>query len=89
MFRDSERSSRAETASIDTAVLEEILDVLRSVARIRAPDRALAVRYTAARANLLASRLGEQVPPYLQQCVSVVKFHDFINLFAPHVTRRL
>lgn len=73
----------------DAEKLEEMLEVLRAVASVRAPDRALAVRYTEARAALLAGRLRTFVPPYLIQCVSVFKFHDFINLFAPDAARRV
>jgi hypothetical protein len=81
--------SGTRRAASDDERLEEVLEVLRAVASLRAPDRALAVRYQSTREAILASRLRSFVPPYLLQCVSVFKFHDFINLFAPDAARRV
>jgi hypothetical protein len=86
---DNAPSGSPARAPSDAEKLEEALEVLRSVASVRAPDRALAVRYTEARAALLAGRLRSFAPPYLIQCVSVFNFHDFINLFAPDTARRV
>ena len=69
--------------------IDEMLEVLRLAAAIRTPDRALAVRYMDARASLVSGRLRRFVPPFLIQCVSVFKFHDFINLFAPEAPDRI
>jgi hypothetical protein len=73
----------------DLATVEQILEVLHMVASARACDRALAVRYTETRSTVLSGRLKSFVPPYLLQCVSVFKFHDFINLCAPDAARRV
>jgi hypothetical protein len=79
----------ADQPSREASALAEMVELLKNVAAIRAPDRALAVRYTASRALLLESRLGPQVPGFLLQCVSVFKFHDFINLYAPDLPSRI
>lgn len=73
----------------DAEALEQMVEVLRLVASIRAPDRSVAVRYTEARQALVSGRLKSFVPPFLTQCVSAFKFHDFINLYAPDVARRI
>jgi hypothetical protein len=81
---------RSVNAPVSEAeAIEEMLEVLRHAASIRSPDRALAVRYMDARAALVAGRLRRFVPPFLIQCVSVFKFHDFINLFAPDAAPRI
>jgi hypothetical protein len=85
----SAHASAAQQPHGDGGVIEEVIEVLRSVASLRTPDRALAVRYHSARTAILASRFKSFVPPYLLQCVSVFKFHDFINLFAADVARRV
>lgn len=75
--------------SDEQALLEEMVEVLRTVAAIRAPDRSIAVRYTEARAGLVAGRMKPSLPPWLFQCISVFKFHEFINLFAADVGPRI
>jgi hypothetical protein len=85
----SVKAGHTEAPMTDAEKLEEVVEVLREVASVRAPHRALAVRYTQAREALLAGRLRAFVPTYLLQCVSVFKFHDFINLFAPDTARRI
>jgi hypothetical protein len=73
----------------DAEVLGEMLRILRAVSGMRTPDRALAVQYTESRGTLLKSRLRPCVPGFLMQCVSVHKFHDFINLFDAEVDARI
>jgi hypothetical protein len=73
----------------DAETLEEMLEVLRLAASIRAPERAMAVRYMEARARLVAGRLKSFVPPFLTQCVSIFKFQDFIRLYAPDAAQRI
>jgi hypothetical protein len=89
MFSNGKAQAGGGQAQGDPEKLEEMLEVLRSVASIRSPERALAVRYQAARDAVLSSRLGSFAPPYLSQCVSVFKFHDFINLFAADAAKRV
>jgi hypothetical protein len=48
-----------------------------------------AVRYTVCREALLGSELRSDVPGFLIQCVSIYKFHDFINLFDPKTDARI
>jgi hypothetical protein len=76
-------------SSGDAELLLEMVEVLRLVSATRAPDRALAVRYTEIRSAFLNSPLRIGAPGFLLQCVSVFKFHDFINLFAPDVASRV
>jgi hypothetical protein len=73
----------------DEETLEQMLELLRTAASIRAPDRQMAVRYTQARARLVSGRLGPFVPPFLIQCASVFTFLEFIRLFAPDAPRRI
>lgn len=73
----------------DTEILEDMLEVLRLAASIRAPERAMAVRYTEARARMVSGRLKSFVPPFLTQCVSIFKFQDFIRLYAPDAAQRI
>ncbi len=79
----------ADQPSREAAALDDMVQLLKTVAATRVPDRALAVRYTASRTLLLQGLLRPQVPGFLLQCVSVFKFHDFINLFAPDLPSRI
>jgi hypothetical protein len=87
--RNTGPASTPELPRGDVETLDEALEVLRTVASVRACDRALAVRYSGMRSALLAGRLRSFAPPYLVQCVSVFKFHDFINLYAHDAARRV
>jgi hypothetical protein len=81
----------AETSEPITNVqlLDELREVLRSVVSGPGPERSLAVRYMEARAALLGGPLASHAPPFLLQCVSLFKFHDFIRLYAPDAQRRM
>lgn len=68
--------------------LQEMEELLRAVAS-STPHRLSAVRYTHCRAILLAGELRPALPGFLIQCVSIYKFHDFINLYDPKATARL
>ncbi|MDB5672346.1 MAG: hypothetical protein JWO25_3305 [Alphaproteobacteria bacterium] len=70
-------------------LLDELREVLRSVTVMRGPERSVAVRYMEARSSLLAGPLASHAPPFLLQCVSLFKFHDFISLYAPDPERRM
>jgi hypothetical protein len=87
--RNIRPASPPETRPGDLATVDQILEVLHMVASVRACDRALAVLYTETRSILLSGRLKSFAPPYLLQCVSVFKFHDFINLYASDTARRV
>ena len=70
-------------------VLQEMEELLRAVASSSTPHRFSAVRYTYCREALLASALRPTVPGFLIQCVSIYKFHDFINLLDPKAEARI
>ena len=63
------------------AVMKEMEELLREVSTASSPSRPTAVRYTQCRDALLASGDRAAVPGFILQCVSVYKFHDFINLY--------
>jgi hypothetical protein len=69
--------------------LQEMSELLRSVAKAGTPHRLSAVRYTHCRAVLLESEVRTAVPGFLVQCVSIYKFHDFINLYDPKAELRI
>lgn len=69
--------------------LTEMEELLRAVAAAGTPHRLSAVRYTHCRAVLLESEVRSAVPGFLIQCVSIFKFHDFINLFDPKTEARI
>lgn len=63
------------------AVMAEMEELLREVATAGSPSRPTAVRYTQCRDALMAGDIRPAVPGFIFQCVSVYKFHDFINLY--------
>lgn len=69
--------------------LQEMEELLRAVAAKGSPHRLSAVRYTHCRAVLLDSELRSAMPGFLVQCVSIYKFHDFINLYDPKAEARV
>jgi len=69
--------------------MKELEELLRVVVSSGSPPRPSAVKYTQCRDALLASDLRSIVPGFVVQCVSIYKFHDFINLFHPDVDARL
>ena len=71
------------------SALGEIQDLLRSVCSASTPHRLSAVRYTHCRSVLLAGELRPSLPGFLVQCVSIYKFHDFINLYDPKPEARM
>jgi hypothetical protein len=70
-------------------IMQEMLELLRAVASSSTPHRFSAVRYTHCREALLSSEARSAVPGFLIQCVSIYKFHDFINLYDPKTDARL
>lgn len=69
--------------------LEEIQELLRSVAASGSPHRLSAVRFTHCRSVLLQSEFRSAMPGFLVQCVSLYKFHDFICLYDPRPEARV
>jgi hypothetical protein len=87
------RRARSSAVSSDALtsqqLLEELLELLQSVIRVRGLERSLAVRYMELRASLLSGPLAGDAPPFLLQCVSIFKFHEFISLYAPDAERKM
>lgn len=70
-------------------VMKEMEELLRVVASTGSPPRPSAVKYTQCRDALLASDQRSAVPGFVVQCVSIYKFHDFINLYHPQIAARV
>lgn len=81
--------SVAQQKANTAEALLEMEELLRSVAGKGSPHRLSAVRYTHCRAVLLDSEMRSLVPGFLIQCVSIYKFHDFINLYHPKAEARV
>lgn len=77
----------SETSIVNA--LTEIQELLRAVSSASTPHRLSAVRYTHCRAALLDGALRPSMPGFLIQCVSIYKFHDFINLYHPKAEARI
>lgn len=69
--------------------LEEMQTLLRLVATGTTPIRLSAVNYTQCRAVLLEGPLRPGLPGFILQCVSIFKFHEFINLYDARPEARL
>ncbi len=63
------------------AVMKELEEILGVVATTASPSRPAAVRYTQCRDALLSGEARAAIPGFIVQCVSIYKFHDFINLY--------
>ena len=61
--------------------LAELHDILLLAALETSPPRLAAQRYTICRDILLRSELRRTLPGFLQQCMTVYRFHDFIQLY--------
>jgi hypothetical protein len=72
---------RVEPKPNATDALGEIEQILREAASAATPRRLASVRYTLCRAALLDSEYRLSLPGFLNQCVSLHKFHDFITLY--------
>lgn len=68
--------------------MKEMEELLRVVATTGSPSRPAAVRYTQYRDALLAGEGRAALPGFVVQCVSVYKFHDFINLYDADASAR-
>jgi hypothetical protein len=72
-------------------VLQELEALLISVAMGEIPNRQHATAYSTMRVTLLESYDAAVVPGFLQQCISIYKFREFITLYhgRPDDRRRL
>ncbi|MGE0179729.1 MAG: hypothetical protein AB7O91_07920 [Sphingomonas sp.] len=71
----------AERNPTPVEALAELHDILLLAALETSPPRLAAQRYMHCRDELLRSDLRRVLPGFLQQCVTVYRFHDFIHLY--------
>ena len=73
--------------------LDELLTHIRSLlvyaAQGGAVAREHAVEYLNLRQRLLDSPIGKLLPGFLYQCVTIVRFKDFISLYDPETALRV
>ena len=69
--------------------LEEMQELLRTIALVGSPPRHSAVRYTLCGTALIDSELRPALPGFLVQCVSASKYHDFIHLYDSKAEARI
>ena len=62
-------------------VLEEFHLLLRDCCLDHTLPRTVAVRYQICRSALMAGALKAQLPGFVRQCVSLLKFREFIHLY--------
>jgi hypothetical protein len=61
--------------------LEELHELLRHSCQQQAPARQSAVRYQICRTAVMATELKSYLPGFVTQCVSLIKFREFICLY--------
>ena len=61
--------------------LEEFHELLRVCSHEDTPPRYLAARYQACRMTLMTGELRTYLPGYVRQCVSALRFREFICLY--------
>ena len=66
--------------SVDEA-LQEFHELLRVCSLDRPPPRQLPVRYQICRMVLMGSEMKQHLPGFVRQCVSSLKFREFIHLY--------
>lgn len=68
--------------------LNELHEILLLAALDNPLQREVATRYTLCRELLLRSELRSALPGFVQQCLTVHRFHDFIHLYHASVEAR-
>jgi hypothetical protein len=68
--------------------LAELREYLRLAASEEPLHRFAATRYTICRDTLLHSEMRSALPGFLQQCLTIYRFRDFIHLYTPRLTER-
>lgn len=68
--------------------LEELQELLVTVAQGGHPDRLTSMRYMALRDELFGGTSGAVLPGFLIQCVSMARFRTFIELYDGEVAER-
>jgi hypothetical protein len=79
----------AEHDPTPAEALAELHDILLLATLETSPPRLAAQRYTACRDVLLRSELRRTLPGFLQQCLTVSRFHDFIHLYHASIEARV
>jgi len=74
--------------SADEAWLE-LQDMLRDVATDAPQPRHMAARYTLLRDTLIRSGRQPLLPGFMQQCLTLDRFRDFIRLYHPDPEARI
>lgn len=69
--------------------LEEFHEMLRECCDRRCPPRNMAAHYQRCRMILLSGEMRSSLPGFVTQCVSLVKFREFIHLYDPDTAVRL
>ena len=65
----------------DREALGEFHQLLRECCADKSPPRPLAVRYQICRMALMAGELKDHLPGYVRQCMSSLRFREFIHLY--------
>lgn len=65
----------------DREALAEFHELLRDCCADKPPPRLLAVRYQICRMALMAGVLKADLPGYVRQCMSSLRFREFIHLY--------
>lgn len=68
--------------------LAELREHLRLAASEEPLHRLAATRYTICRDALLRGDGRSELPGFLQQCLTIYRFRDFIHLYTPRLTER-
>jgi hypothetical protein len=69
--------------------LTELKALMRLMAAEGSPQRLAATTYTNCREALLQSELRPALPGFLLQCLTIFRFKDFIQLYAPNLDDRI
>lgn len=72
----------------DAQTLQELEDLLCAVAAGGPVNRASASDYSDRRTRLIASPVRSALPGFLHQCVSLMRFKEFITLYHPDIDAR-
>lgn len=70
-------------------LLDQLRDILVHVAEGGVLGRQHAVAYLGLRSELLESDLGKLLPGFMYQCVTVMRFKEFISLYDPDAMLRV
>jgi hypothetical protein len=79
-------STGAEPDTSDA--MEEMEELLLSIARRLSTNRADAISYSRCRSALLEAPVKDLLPGFIYQCLTVYKFKDFISLYDPDTALR-